>query len=96
MPDGSRSALATASWMRRGRPFSLHCDSITTPLAPLRDPVRFGRSDLITCNSRGVLASGTVYLTDGSDRQGAVVVYGATARVRIWEYDLGARRWVMR
>jgi predicted amidohydrolase YtcJ len=25
----------TASWMRRGRPFSLHCDSITTPLAPL-------------------------------------------------------------
>lgn len=34
-PERAARLDPTASWMRRGRPFSLHCDSITTPLAPL-------------------------------------------------------------
>ena len=66
------------------------------PLGALEDPVRFGRSDTIACNPRGVLTSGTLYLTDGTARQGAVVVYGTTARLRTWNYDLALRRWNLR
>jgi hypothetical protein len=63
------------------------------PLRSLDDPVRFGSADVITFNPRGQVSSGTLYLTDGRERQLAVVVYGATARVRVWEYDLRSRRW---
>ncbi len=34
-PERAARLDPTASWARRGRPFSLNCDSITTPLAPL-------------------------------------------------------------
>lgn len=69
---------------------------VSQRLGLLDDPIRFGRSDTITCNSRGVLNSGTLYLTDGAVHQGAVVVYGSTARVRRWDYDFALERWRLR
>jgi hypothetical protein len=32
-------------------------------------------------------------MTDGLERQFAVVVFGMTGRIRVWEYDLGMRAW---
>lgn len=66
------------------------------PLTNLDDPVKFGSGDLVTFNSRGECSSGTLYLTDGRFRQWAVVLYGATGRVRTWEWDRGGRHWVPR
>lgn len=65
-------------------------------LPSLADPVRFGTRDIISCSPRGVVTGGTLYLTDGSERQMAVVVAASTARVRAWEYRLERRSWVLR
>ena len=66
------------------------------PLGALDDPVRLGLADLVSFNPRGTITSGTLYITDGTDRQFAVVLYGLTARLRVWEYDLSLRRWLPR
>ena len=63
------------------------------PLGPLEDPVRFGTTDVVSCGPRGGMTSGTLYLTDGRERQLALVVYGPTGRLRLWEYDRKTRTW---
>jgi hypothetical protein len=63
-------------------------------LRDLSDPVRFGRSDLISCSSRGRCSSGTLYLTDGHRGQWAVVLYGVTGRIRVLRYDPEHERWI--
>ena len=65
----------------------------STPLGALTDPVRLGLSDVLVLTTRGSTTSGTLYLTDGTDRQFAVVVYGMTGRSRTWEYEARARQW---
>lgn len=62
-------------------------------LGELVDPVRFGSADVITFGPRGHARNGTLYLTDGRERQLAVVLHGASARVRVWEYDAVGRCW---
>jgi type II secretion system GspH-like protein len=63
-------------------------------LLPGADPVRFGRSDIITFTPRGTSSSGTLYLSDGSATAAAVVVYGGTGRLRLWRFDRDRWRWV--
>lgn len=65
-------------------------------LAHLDDPVRFGASDIASSSPRGTITPGTIYLSDGAERQLAVVVAGASARVRVWEYLLEREEWVLR
>lgn len=65
----------------------------SAPLGELDDPVRLGLSDTLSFSPRGTMTSGTLYMTDGLERQFAVVVYGMTSRIRVWEYDLGMRAW---
>jgi len=48
------------------------------------DPVRFGSSDLVSFTPLGTSSSGTLYLGTG-DRYWAVVLYGPSVRVRLWE-----------
>jgi len=60
------------------------------------DPVKFGSRDLIACGPHGTATSGTLYLSDGKHRQFAVVVYGATCRVRTWELIGSPAAWVRR
>ena len=62
-------------------------------LTPSDDPVRFGRSDIITFTPRGTASSGTLFVSDGHSTVVAVVLYGHTGRVRIWRYDRTRDRW---
>ncbi len=57
------------------------------------DPVQFGHSDLVSFSTDGCASSGTLYLTDGRGALSAVVLFGATARVRVWRYDPVGKRW---
>jgi hypothetical protein len=57
------------------------------------DPVRFGRSDLVSFSPDGSASSGTLYVTDGRDGLCAVVLFGPTARVRVWRFDRRNGRW---
>jgi hypothetical protein len=64
-------------------------------LPPHADPVRFGRSDIVTFTPMGTSSSGTLYVSDGHDAVVAVVVYGATGRIRTWRFDLDSWRWTL-
>lgn len=61
----------------------------------LDDPVQFGRSDLVSFTPSGGASSGTLYVTDGRAGLFAVVLFGPTARVRVWRYDAGRGRWTL-
>lgn len=57
------------------------------------DPVQFGRSNLVGFGPLGTASSGTLYVSDGRHRLYAVVLYGRTAKIRIWRYDTRTGRW---
>jgi Tfp pilus assembly protein FimT len=59
----------------------------------LHDPVQFGQSDLVAFTPLGSSSSGTLYLSDGREGLFAVVLFGRTARIRIWRYEGRSRRW---
>ncbi len=61
-------------------------------LSSSSDPVRFGRSDIITFTPRGTSSSGTLYVSDGTGTVAAVVLFGGTGRIRIWRFD--RERWL--
>lgn len=61
-------------------------------LSALGDPIKFGRSNVISFAPTGSSSSGTLYLTDGAALF-AVVLFGPTARIRIWSYDTTVSRW---
>jgi len=57
------------------------------------DPVQFGSSDLVSFSPWGSASSGTLYVTDRRNGLAAVVLYGPTARVRVWRFNSWTRRW---
>jgi Tfp pilus assembly protein FimT len=57
------------------------------------DPVRIGNTDLLTFSPVGTASSGTLYVTDGRERLYAVVLYGRTARIRVWRYSEARAQW---
>ncbi len=59
----------------------------------LSDPVRFGNTDLVSFGALGTSSSGTLYVTDGDRQLFAVVLYGKTAKIKVWRYVLGSGRW---
>ncbi|MGH9797549.1 MAG: hypothetical protein ACRD5D_05265, partial [Candidatus Polarisedimenticolia bacterium] len=65
----------------------------TGALAPHSDPVRFGRSDIVSFSPRGTSSSGTLYISDGRRAVAAIVLYGGTGRIRVWSYDRHHGRW---
>jgi len=67
----------------------------TQMLAAGDDPVRFGRSTLVSFSPVGSASSGTLYVTDGRSALYAVVLFGPTARVRVWRWLPEARRWTL-
>ena len=62
-------------------------------LAPHDDPVRFGRSDIVTFTPGGTASSGTLYISDGRESLMAVVLYGRTGRIRVWRFDRSSWMW---
>ncbi len=67
----------------------------TETLSAGDDPVRFGRSDLVSFSPVGAASSGTIYVTDGRRGLFAVVLYGPTARLRVWRFRPEDRRWTL-
>jgi len=67
----------------------------TGTLTAADDPVRFGRSDLVSFSPVGSASSGTIYVTDGHRGLYAVVLFGPTVRLRVWRYIPGERRWTL-
>lgn len=59
------------------------------------DPVRFGRSDLVSFSPVGSASSGTLYVTDGRSGLFAIVLFGPTARLRVWRFLPRERRWTL-
>jgi len=62
------------------------------PLDP-SDPIRFGRSDMLSFSPRGTATPGTFYLA-GDEMQAAVRVTGGSARVRVLFWKDG--RWLLK
>lgn len=57
------------------------------------DPVRFGRSDVVSFAPLGSASSGTIFVTDGERGLCGVVLFGPTARLRVWRFDRKEWRW---
>jgi len=60
------------------------------------DPIRVGRSRMLSFSPTGTSSSGTVYLRGRGPHQLAVRVLGGTSRVRTLDFDFGVRKWVTR
>lgn len=60
------------------------------------DPIRFGRSDICSFSPLGHASPGTVYISDGKDRQSAVRVSPLSSRVQIFEWVAAEKRWLKR
>jgi len=65
-------------------------------LGPGDPAVRFGRARMVTFDPEGHASPGSIFLTDGRDALCAVVVTGATARVRAWCFDRERWAWQLR
>ena len=64
-----------------------------TALAAGADPLRIGRSTLVSFSALGSATSGTLYLAATTGPQMAVRIFGATSRVRLLRYDRTTRQW---
>jgi hypothetical protein len=63
-------------------------------LAAGSDPLRIGRSTLVSFSPLGSATSGTVYLADIAGPQMALRIFGATSRMRVLRFVPAARQWV--
>lgn len=59
----------------------------------LEDPVKFGRSNIVSFSPLGSSSSGTLYVSDRASKLYGVVLFGPTARIRVWRYDVRERQW---
>ena len=58
-----------------------------------RNPIRFGRSRMVSFSPTGTCTPGTLYIVGRGRRQLAVRVLGATGRVRVLEFNPGLAAW---
>lgn len=66
-------------------------ETLTNP-----DPIRVGRSRMLSFSATGTSSTGTVYLRGRGHHQLAVRVLGATGRVRCLGFDFAASTWLPR
>lgn len=64
--------------------------------APGDDPIRFGASNMVSFSALGTSSSGTLYVKGHGNIQYAIRIVGATARVRIYRFDVRSGRWQLR
>jgi prepilin-type N-terminal cleavage/methylation domain-containing protein len=60
------------------------------------DPIQIGSSTLLSFSPTGSSTSGTLFILGARGNQFAVRVLGATGRTRIFEFNVGARTWLVR
>lgn len=66
------------------------------PIGDLSDPVRFGKSNICSFSPVGHASPGTVYLSNRKNRQAAVRVSPANAKVQIWTWHGKKLKWIAR
>ena len=54
------------------------------------DPIRVGRSRMLSFSPTGTSSSGTVYVRGRGAHQLAVRVLGGTGRIRLYDFDFGS------
>ena len=59
----------------------------------LDDPIRIGNTPLLSFSPLGTSSSGTLYITDRKTRLYAIVLYGHTAKLRVWRYSAPGGAW---
>jgi hypothetical protein len=57
------------------------------------DPLRIGRSALVSFSPLGSATGGTLYLAGTTGPQMAVRILGATGRIRVLRFDAASRQW---
>jgi len=78
------AVFGTAGKVRIGLPGVSVRDSESGEIVrPGASPVRFNRSTICSFSPTGSATPGSIYLTDGAHRAAAVVVYGASGKVRM-------------
>jgi hypothetical protein len=65
----------------------------TGALDPGSDPIRFGRSDIVSFTPHGTSSSGSFYVSDGARVICAVVLYGGTGKIRALCFDRDRGTW---
>jgi type II secretory pathway pseudopilin PulG len=60
------------------------------------DPIRVGRSNLVSFSPLGSATPGTIYLCGPDRRQWAIRITGATGRVRVYAFEPAGQRWQAR
>jgi type II secretory pathway pseudopilin PulG len=60
------------------------------------DPIRVGRSALVSFSPLGGATPGTIYIRGPDRQQWAIRITGATGRVRVFVFDAAARKWLVR
>lgn len=63
------------------------------PIGNLSDPVKFGRSDICTFTPLGNASPGSIYLSNGRNRQAIVRISPSSARIQIFEWETGRKAW---
>lgn len=66
------------------------------PVANLKDPIKFGKSDICTFSPVGHASPGTVYLSNGRHRQAMVRVSPSNARIQTFTWHGKNKRWIRR
>jgi len=97
---GTDLPLAGVEWLdAHARDVSLRINQTVTDaggsgsLEPGSDPLRIGRTALVTFSPLGSSSSGTLYVAAHRGPQMAIRVYGASGRVRVLMFDARTRQW---
>jgi prepilin-type N-terminal cleavage/methylation domain-containing protein len=71
-------------------------DPSGAPIGNLADPVRFGRSDICSFAPDCGASPGSVYLSNGRDRQSVVRVSPASGRIQVFDWQPEKKKWIRR
>jgi len=71
-------------------------DPSGSPIGNLADPVRFGRSDICSFAPDCGASPGSVYLSNGKDRQSVVRVSPASGKIQVFDWQPAKKKWIRR
>jgi len=71
-------------------------DPNNDPVGNLKDPIKFGKSDICTFSPVGHASPGSVYLSNGRHRQAMVRVSPANARIQTFTWHGKKKKWIRR
>jgi prepilin-type N-terminal cleavage/methylation domain-containing protein len=66
------------------------------PVTNLKDPIKFGKSDICTFSPVGHASPGSVYLSNGVHRQAMVRVSPSNARIQTFTWHGKKKKWIRR